>query len=1264
MPVELQWLDVARAMECAVCGFDGTGVQVAEVNALGRVGIEVVRCPACASVRMSGEVGDVTPDDASIDAYVEAGAGIEAIASGLAVPRPHQVRRMLDVGCNYGFGLDLGRHLYGWQTVGVEPSPAGVRGAQELDLDIRAEYVTDSTQFDELFDIVLASEVLEHVPDPTAFLRTLARLLTPSGILVLTTPAAEAVDPGNADEMVLIALSPGFHGFLASAEGLERLLDAAGFASISVRRDGGTLRARAALAPDLELEAGGAPDPVAIEGYYDARAASAPSGSALANGMATRHLRSTVNRGDWAAAEASAPRAIAALRERHGFDLDEPASVATALRSGAVPAWNLVGATYSLGMLELLGRGRSDRAAEYFDLVLVAISAWRAYAGLLDGDSANLRPHAARHRALAVARSRPADAAAAFLDSAGLLDEQSTTLLRLQIFVELVTAGQQTWATPLVAGVSATATAAATSDDADLRRSGRDALYCLATSAAAAGDLTASREWSRIARAALDDADPTSDVLRAGLDAHDATLAELLAAASVDPTPETSIPPAHGLETYWVDASGVYLQGWAHHGRDAVTSIALHRRDAHVRQEPTPRPDLAQFWPGVPAVTRSGFALYLPGAPDGPLDLEVTTADGALRVRLELPTGPLPAPRWAGSGPIGEFLATLTEQVTAAPPGPALAIGLRGHDSEQAQDLRTVLGGRQLVVADIHPGPGVDVLADAHDLAGAFGAHHFSLVSSQMVLEHLTAPWLMAAQTNHVLAVGGITAHVAPVAWPEHAQPNDFWRFTTSGLRELFGPRTGFEVIADGVSADVRLHPTGDWLAQHRGMPTLPTPACAWVIARKVRDLTDDEVRWPYSAAEGLAQARQYPVDGIAPVESLVRLVVPVADGGSLHRGGAATDEPATPPPTVEGAPDAQRAGAPEAADSPTTPVADVSVILPLYNGARYVAAAVRSIVAQTLLPAQLVVIDDGSTDGGVEVVLGMDLPFPLTVVTQRNQGQSAARNAGIAVATGELLAFIDQDDQWRRAHLETLVPLLAEDAEVGWVYSDFDEVDGEGRTITHSFIREVGIPQPKNSLVACVSGDLMALPSASVLRRAAVVEVGGFDPALRGYEDDDLFVRMFTAGWDHRFVPVATTRYRVHVGGSSSDLSFLRSRMHYLDTLVRMLTVDHRLNRDLLHDVVLPRFFQSTLSEYTQAIAMREYGRAVTLAEALRRIAGMEEKHGWRRRAELRLIGHPRRMRWVLLRVARLPRWLQPRLNPDLDLRTRTAVRAELRRR
>jgi glycosyltransferase involved in cell wall biosynthesis/SAM-dependent methyltransferase len=1231
---------------------------VAEVNALGRTGIEVVRCPRCASVAMSGEVGDVTPDDASIDAYVEAGAGIDAIAAGIDVVDPGAIRRMLDVGCNYGFGMDLARHLHGWETLGVEPSPAGRRGAAELGLDIRDEYVTDTSELDGPFDLVLASEVLEHVPDPHGFLRTLARQLAPSGVLVLTTPAAEAVVPQNVTELVLIALSPGFHGFLSSEAGLTGMLRDAGFASVSVRRDGGTLRARASLAAGLELErpADESVDRLALEAYYEERTAAAAPGSALENGMATRHLRSAVNRGDFATAEGSAARAVDALRRRHGFDLDDPDSVSAALRAGRAPAWNLVGAAYALGMVELLGRNRPDRAARYFALVLEAIDAWRAFAGLLDGDSANLRGHAARHRALALVRAEPSSALGALAAAARLLDAHDQRMLRLQLFTELVSAGHHDVARDLAHGVAAIAPVAARAADRSERRAGLDALYCLSTHAAGCGDLATAVLWAEAARPAIAAAPVEDDlaVLLEGLAAHEHNLAVMLTPSEpvAGDVPEPPAAPAHAVEVFWVDASGVHLSGWAHQGNEPVTSIAIERAGVAVAQEPTDRPDLLAFWPGVPAVVRSGFRLYLPGTADAPVDLVVTTATRSVRTRLSLPAHPLPSPSLSPDD--GRFTELLAASMATAPPGAVLAIGLRGETLGQREALQRAVGDRRLVVADVHDGLGVDVIADAHDLVATFGERAFAVVTSAMVLEHVVAPWLVAEQVNRVLLPGGISAHVAPSAWPEHAQPNDFWRFTGAGLTELFGPRTGFEPVDTGSYGEVRLHPSQAWIDGQWGLATHSTPSASWVVARKVSHLAAGEVRWPYDAAAGLATARRYPLEGLAPAGVLDRFT---SQPGSLVPGAHGTETPPTaddPEPTTSGAAHGEVAA----------PTSSVSVVLPLYDGETYVRTAVQSVVDQTVRPLELVVVDDGSSDGGVAAVRAMDLPFRLVVVTQANQGQSAARNAGIRAATGAFVALIDQDDQWRRDHLSALVPLLEADPELAWVYSDFDELDETGRTVTLSFIRERRVPHPKPTLAACLSGDLMVLPSASVLRKAALEQVGGFDARLRGYEDDDLFVRLFARGWGHAFVPVSTTRYRVHASGSSAGDSFLRSRMLYLGKLIEEFEVDHRINRDLVHDVVLPRFYQTTLNEYTQAIAMHDHQRALGLAGALREISELEGKHGWRRRTGLRMMGHPRRLRWLLLRLERLPRAVRPALNRDLNLHNRTVVREELRSR
>src|SRR5258706_4985498 len=197
-----------------------------------------------------------------------------------------------------------------------------------------------------------------------------------------------------------------------------------------------------------------------------------------------------------------------------------------------------------------------------------------------------------------------------------------------------------------------------------------------------------------------------------------------------------------------------------------------------------------------------------------------------------------------------------------------------------------------------------------------------------------------------------------------------------------------------------------------------------------------------------------------------------------------------------------------------------ISAVRPVFNGRGFLLAAVRSVLAQSLQPCELILVDDGSTDGSLEELASLaPAPFPVRVLRQGNAGQSAARNAAAREATGEYLAFIDQDDHWHPRHLEELVAPLIADPDVGWAYCDFDEMDLEGNLVTRAFIRTVGMPHPKRTIYECVAGDLMVLPSASVMRRDAFEQAGGFDETLCGYEDDDLFVRFFRLGWDHFFV-------------------------------------------------------------------------------------------------------------------------------------------------
>jgi SAM-dependent methyltransferase len=434
----LVWAEQPAIIRCPVCQFHGDGVEELTVSGASPGTLRILRCPRCRSVVIEGEMFDIDLPEAVIDGYVENGAGIEAIARNLFYLDPSSIHSFLDVGSNYGFGAHLGRSLLGWDVIGIEPGSAGRKGARELQLPIRDEFLLEHTVFDRKFDFMLASEVLEHVPDPAGFLKAIAAQVAPGGHLVLTTPAAEIVDRAENHNEIIIAVSPGYHLFLASAEGLERLLHEAGFASVLVKRDHRTLRAIASLEPDEALAFGDfGPSSAAIEGYYDRLASEAPAGSALSSGMASRHFRALVNRGDFAAATESLKRATSAIQLRHGLDASDPVAVIRELEGGRAVPWNLIPVAYHAGMMQLI-TGSPSLAVPYFDLTMVAARSWERQSNVLDGDSADLALNAARHRALAFCRFEPARVEEALAVIATMDNSQQVASWTRRLFSELV----------------------------------------------------------------------------------------------------------------------------------------------------------------------------------------------------------------------------------------------------------------------------------------------------------------------------------------------------------------------------------------------------------------------------------------------------------------------------------------------------------------------------------------------------------------------------------------------------------------------------------------------------------------------------------------------------------------------------------------------------------------------------------------------------------------------------------------------------------
>jgi len=281
-----------------------------------------------------------------------------------------------------------------------------------------------------------------------------------------------------------------------------------------------------------------------------------------------------------------------------------------------------------------------------------------------------------------------------------------------------------------------------------------------------------------------------------------------------------------------------------------------------------------------------------------------------------------------------------------------------------------------------------------------------------------------------------------------------------------------------------------------------------------------------------------------------------------------------------------------------------VSAIVPVYNGEADLAEALASIFAQDKLPDELILVDDGSVDRSRAIMDQAIADAPSSMVTriieQANAGQSAARNAACAVARGDLLAFLDQDDRWHPDHVRLLSGPFADDPTLGICYGDFDEIDGSGSFVVRGFIASHGVSHDRSSIVDWIETDTMIIPTATIVRASAFHQAGGFDPQLIGYEDDELWIRLFRAGWTSRFIARSVSSFRVHAGSSSRRETFRNSRVLFLRKVSRLLPDSPELRRYYITDVLLPRLLRATLDDYRAELRMGRNGEARAVARSL----------------------------------------------------------------
>lgn len=217
-----------------------------------------------------------------------------------------------------------------------------------------------------------------------------------------------------------------------------------------------------------------------------------------------------------------------------------------------------------------------------------------------------------------------------------------------------------------------------------------------------------------------------------------------------------------------------------------------------------------------------------------------------------------------------------------------------------------------------------------------------------------------------------------------------------------------------------------------------------------------------------------------------------------------------------------------------------VSVVIPARNRASFLKSCLQSVVMQTEPVMEVLVIDDESTDDSKNVVESFGEKFKF--FSQPFINQSVARNYGVGLAKGELIAFLDSDDLWLEKKIEEQVNFMDAHPDCVFSYTDSVVIDFDGKEVPHSYVYHYSrVNDYYGSIASRLFREYNVIPTSTVMARKSLIQkVGGFDDRLSYHEDRELWIRLAREG-NVGFLDKILSVYTVHSGQFTTNKDQLR---------------------------------------------------------------------------------------------------------------------------